>query len=448
MHKYISHTPEEVKEMLQSIGKNSVDELFEDIPSDIRFKGDLDLQPAKSELEVRRILHSLSAKNKNVDELVCFLGAGSYDHYIPSIVKNIASRSEFYTSYTPYQPEVSQGTLQMIFEFQSMIAELTGLEVSNASLYDGSTAAAEACLMASDPDKKNVVVISKSVNPMTRTVLRTYLKMQDLEMVEVDTKDGRTDGDALKAALHNKVAAVLIQSPNFFGVIEDVETLEPMIHENKSALILSVDPLSLGLLKTPGELKADIAVGEGQALGNSLNYGGPYLGFIAATNKFLRKMPGRIVGESVDKNDNKAYVLTLQAREQHIRRSKATSNICSNQGLIALMATIYMSVMGKQGITEVSEQIISKLAYLKKRLEEKSLGKIRFNVPCYKEIAVDFGKDISELNAKLLEKGFLGGYDLGRDYPELKGNMLICVTEKRSKEEIDGFINALEEVLR
>lgn len=448
MHKYISHTPEEVKEMLQTIGKNSVDELFEDIPSDIRFKGDLNLEPAKSELEVRRILHSLSAKNKNVDELVCFLGAGSYDHYIPSIVKNIASRSEFYTSYTPYQPEVSQGTLQVIFEFQSMIAELTGLEVSNASLYDGSTAAAEACLMASDPDKKNVVVISKSVNPMTRTVLRTYLKMQDLEMVEVDTKDGRTDSDALKSALHNKVAAVLIQSPNFFGIVEDVEALEPLIHENKSALILSVDPLSLGLLKTPGELKADIAVGEGQALGNSLNYGGPYLGFIAATNKFLRKMPGRIVGESVDKNDNKAYVLTLQAREQHIRRSKATSNICSNQGLIALMATIYMSVMGKQGITEVSEQILSKLAYLKKRLEEKSLGKIRFNAPCYKEIVVDFGKDVTELNAKLLEKGFLGGYDLGRDYPELKGNMLICVTEKRSKEEIDGFINALEEVLR
>lgn len=448
MHKYISHTPEEVKEMLQTIGKNSVDELFEDIPSDIRFKGDLNLEPAKSELEVRRILHSLSAKNKNVDELVCFLGAGSYDHYIPSIVKNIASRSEFYTSYTPYQPEVSQGTLQVIFEFQSMIAELTGLEVSNASLYDGSTAAAEACLMASDPDKKNVVVISKSVNPMTRTVLRTYLKMQDLEMVEVDTKDGRTDSNALKSALHNKVAAVLIQSPNFFGIVEDVEALEPLIHENKSALILSVDPLSLGLLKTPGELKADIAVGEGQALGNSLNYGGPYLGFIAATNKFLRKMPGRIVGESVDKNDNKAYVLTLQAREQHIRRSKATSNICSNQGLIALMATIYMSVMGKQGITEVSEQILSKLAYLKKRLEEKSLGKIRFNAPCYKEIVVDFGKDVTELNAKLLEKGFLGGYDLGRDYPELKGNMLICVTEKRSKEEIDGFINALEEVLR
>lgn len=447
MHKYISHTPEEVKEMLGVIGKNSVDELFSDIPAGVRFSKDLDLEESKSEIEVRRILHSLASKNKGTDELICFLGAGAYDHYIPSIVKNIASRSEFYTSYTPYQPEISQGTLQAIFEFQSMICELTGMEVSNASLYDGSTAAAEACLMTADSNKKNVVVISKTVNPLTRKVLKTYLKMQDLEMVEIGMKEGKTDMDALKESLHDKVAAVLVQSPNFLGILEDVEAMEPLIHDNKSALVLSVDPLSLGLLKTPAELNVDIVVGEGQALGNSLNFGGPYLGFMAATNKFLRKMPGRIVGESVDQNGNKAYVLTLQAREQHIRRSKATSNICSNQGLIALMATIYMSVMGKQGIREVGEQIVSKIDYLKDQLESNSLGKIKFSSPFFKEIAVDFGKDITDLNKKLLEKGFLGGYDLGKDYPDLKGVMLLCVTEKRSKSEIDGLVQAIKEVL-
>lgn len=444
MFPYIAATPKDEEIMLKKIGVNSIEDLFSDIPENVRLNRSLNLPDNMSELEVSRYLNSLSDKNLDADHLVCFLGAGAYDHYIPSVVKHITSRSEFYTSYTPYQPEISQGTLQAIFEYQSMICSLTGMEVSNASMYDGATACAEAAMVAADNSKGNTIVVSKTVSPEYRSVLKTYMRFKGINLVEVDELEGTTDIEKLRTVVNKDTAGVIVQSPNFFGLIEDVTEIEKIAHENKSLLIMSVDPISLGILKSPGELGADIVVGEGQSLGNGLNFGGPYLGFMAVTSKLMRKIPGRIVGETTDIDGKRAFVLTLQAREQHIRRQKATSNICSNQAINALSAAIYLTTLGKKGIREVALQSTQKAHYAFNKLVESGKYSAVFDKPFFKEFAIRGSSSPEKINKELLNKGILGGYDLSKDYPLYKDSLLICVTEKRSREEIDNLANVME----
>jgi glycine dehydrogenase subunit 1 len=447
MFPYIPNTDLEQKKMLEDIGMNNIEELFKDIPENLQLSRRLNLNAPMSELEVSKELKNLSEKNLNNEDLVCFLGAGSYDHYIPSVVKHITGRSEFYTAYTPYQPEISQGTLQAIFEYQTMIAELTGMEVSNASMYDGATACAEAAMISMENTKRNTVVVSKTVHPDTRKVLETYIKFHGGVIIEVDYKDGETDIESLNNVVDKNTAAVIVQNPNFFGIVEDLTQVEEITHSNKSLFIMSVDPISLGILKTPGEIGADIVVGEGQSLGNAMNFGGPYLGFMASTTKLMRKMPGRIVGQTEDLDGKRAFVLTLQAREQHIRRQKATSNICSNQSLNALTAAVYMSVMGKEGIKEVAEQCMRKAHYAYNELIKSGQCKPVFNKPFFKEFAVETVVNSSAINDELLQSGILGGYSLEKDYSHLKNSLLFCVTEKRSKEEIDKLVKLMEEIV-
>lgn len=444
MHRYIPNTEADKKRMLDSIGVSSMSDLFSDIPDSLKLNRKLNIDEAMSEIEIARHMKKLTDKNKSVEELVCFLGAGAYDHYIPSVVKHLAMRSEFYTAYTPYQPEISQGTLQVIFEYQTMITNLTGMDVTNASMYDGPTATAEAAIMACENTRRKSIIVSKTVNPETRKVLKTYLTVRDIELIEVDMVDGVTDVEKLKSLVDKNTAGVIVQSPNFFGIIEDVAEVEKTIHENKGNLIMYVDPISLGILKTPGELGADIVVGEGQSLGNRLNYGGPYLGFLAATSKLVRKLPGRIVGQSIDADGKRAFVLTLQAREQHIRRYKATSNICSNQGLNMVMAAIYMVTMGKKGLREVALQSTQKAHYAYNEMVKSGKFKPLFDKPFFKEFAVSSDIDANKVNKELLNKGILGGYELRKEYNELNNGLLFCVTEKRTKEEIDKLVGALE----
>lgn len=443
MHRYIPNSENDKKDMLKAIGKSSISDLFTDIPEKFRLGRDLELDPSKSELEVDRLLKGLAAKNKNLDKLTCFMGAGAYDHFIPTIVNHLAGRSEFYTAYTPYQPEISQGTLQNIFEYQSLICELTGMDVSNASVYDGSHAAAEAAIMACAAKKRDKMLISTTVHPETRQVLKTYFKFRGMELVEVPMKDGETDYQALEALTDKTVAGVLIQSPNFFGVIENVKKTSDIMKDSKALTVVSVDPISLAVLEPPGNLGADIVIGEGQALGNDLALGGPYFGFMAVTQKLMRKVPGRICGQSLDEDGKRAFVLTLQAREQHIRREKATSNICTNQGLMILKAAIYMNTVGKEGLKDVALQSMKKAHYLHKKLIESGVGEVVFDKPFFKEFAVKLKKPVAEVNEKLLEKGILGGFDVNSQYPMSK-TMLIAVTEKRTKEELDDFVKALE----
>lgn len=444
-HPYVPATEADKKAMLEAIGLSSIDDLFNDIPEDFRLKEELNLPKAKSELEVTSYLAKLAAKNKSVTELACFLGAGAYDHYIPSIVDALISRSEFYTAYTPYQPEISQGTLQSIFEFQTLIARLTGMDVANASLYDGGTACAEAAILACANGRKKKILVSKSVNPSSIAILKTYCHGQSIELVEVKTKNGITDLDDLKNKLDDETAGVLVQSPNFFGLIEDVEKATELTHTAKKAsMILSTDPFSLGLLKTPGEMGVDIVVGEGQSLGLSLSYGGPYLGLLATSEKYMRKIPGRLIGQTVDEDGKRSFVLTLAAREQHIKREKATSNICTNQGLMALAATIYMVTMGKEGMKEAAEQAIKKAHYAFEKLTASGKFKPLFDGPFFMEFALTSDLDPEVINKALLEAGILGGYPLGKAYPEYKNAILYAVTEKRTKEEIDKLVEVLE----
>ena len=448
MYPYIPHTEDDEQRMLETIGVDSIDDLFSDIPEDMRFNKALDLNTSMSELEVSDYLTKLSRTNTTIDDLTCFLGAGAYDHYIPSIVSHILSRSEFYTSYTPYQAEISQGTLQYIFEYQTLICDLTGMDVSNASLYDGGTAIAEAAFMASDIARRDKIVISKTVNPQYRRVLKTYAHLQKLEIVEIEDLDGETNLEELKKNVDDKTAAVIVQSPNFFGIIEDMEAIEEIAHsQKKTLLIASVDPISLGILKTPGELGVDIAVGEGQALGIPLSFGGPYLGFIATSKKHMRKLPGRIVGESLDADGKRAFVLTLQAREQHIRREKATSNICSNQGINTLAATIYLTTLGKEGLREVAKQTTQKAHYAFEEITKSGNYKPLFDKPFFKEFVVTSEIDAEKVNEKLLEENILGGYSLENDYPQYKNGILYAVTEKRTKEEIDKLSSVLEGII-
>ncbi|HAE41421.1 MAG TPA: aminomethyl-transferring glycine dehydrogenase subunit GcvPA [Clostridiales bacterium] len=445
MNRYIPLTQEDQKYMLEKIGVKSIDELFSDIPESIKLNRKLDINPAYSELEVRRIMKKLSDRNDNLDDYASFLGAGSYDHYIPSVVRHIASRSEFYTSYTPYQPEVSQGTLQYIFEFQSMMAELTGMDVINASMYDGATATAEAAIMAIRVNNRSKVAVSSTIHPETLKVLETYSHFREIELIKIPEIDGKTDLDGLKL-IDSDTSAVIIQNPNFYGIIEDIAPIEKVTHDNKSLLIMSVDPISLGIIKSPGEYGADIAVGEGQSLGIPQNFGGPYLGFIGATEKLMRKMPGRICGLTTDVDGKQGFVLTLQAREQHIRREKATSNICSNQSLCALMAVVYLSVMGREGIKDVAKQCISKANYAMEKLLETKKFKRIYTGPIFKEFVLETTLDADKIEKALHDEKIIGPLDISKLNKDKKNQLLFTVTEKRTKEEIDKMVSILKEV--
>lgn len=449
MHPYLPHTKKDIDEMLAVIGISSLNELFSDIPEGVHLKENLRLPDGLSEYETYKVLKGLADKNLSTEEVVCFLGAGAYDHYVPTTIDTILSRSEFYTAYTPYQPEISQGTLQAIFEYQSMICALTGMDVSNASLYDGATAVAEGAFMACASTRRDKVIVSATVHPMVKKVLKTYLDYKDLQYIEVESQNGVSDKEEILKLVDKTVATVIIQTPNFFGHVEDLGELADALHKVKALLTVSVDPIGLGIYKSPSEMGADIVVGEAQGLGNSLNFGGPYLGFIACTKKLMRKLPGRIVGETEDVDGKRAYVLTLQAREQHIRREKATSNITSNEALCALGATVYMATMGKSGLREVAERCVKATHYMARALESIESVTLPFDAPYFKEfvIKIDSSLSIKEINKALLLKGYLSGFDLGTVDEKYKDHMLLCATEKRTKAEIDGFVNALKEVL-
>lgn len=355
MNPYISNTSYNIEEMLRKVGVKEINELFSDIPENIKLNRYLNLDRSLSELEIIQHMQNLANKNKSTSDLVCFLGAGAYDHYIPSIIKHITSRSEFSTAYTPYQPEISQGTLQSIFEYQSLITSLTSMEITNASMYDGGTALAEAALICCDNLKRKKVLVSNTIHPESFQILETYLKVHNIKLEKIGMSNGSTSLECLEEKIDETTACVIAQNPNFFGVLEDMQEISDIAHKNKAMFIASVNPISLGILTPPGEYNADLVVGEGQSLGNPLNFGGPYLGFLATTKKMMRKIPGRICGMTQDSEGKRAFVLTLQAREQHIRRERAISNICSNQGLNALNATIYLATLGKQGVREVAE---------------------------------------------------------------------------------------------
>lgn len=440
MARYIANTQSDKAEMLKEIGIDNIRDLFKAIPDSVYLKKDLNIPDNISEIDLVKGLKALSEKNKNLDEYTCFLGAGAYDHYIPSVIDSLISRQEFYTSYTPYQPEISQGTLQSIFEYQTMICELTGMQVSNASMYDGATALTEAAMMSCEATRRTEILIAKSVHPESRKVLDTYSNYRNIKVVEVGYKNGQIDVEDLKSKINSNTAALLLQSPNFFGIIEDIASVEELVHANKSLLVVSADPISLAILESPGKLGADIVVGEGQGLGTPLNYGGPYLGFFATTEKLMRKMPGRIAGQTVDLNGKRGFVLTLQTREQHIRREKATSNICSNHALNALMATIYLTILGKEGLKELANLCIQKSHYAYRELLKTGKFKEVFTAPFFKEFVVQSDESVNLLNDKLFKDKIIGGYSLEKDYEEINNGWLLAVTEKRSKDEIDLLV--------
>ena len=441
--RFIPHTDAERQQMLELIGIEQTDQLFQDIPQDIRLNRELRVAGGLAEMELTRHMNSLAKRNTGVEETICFLGAGAYDHYIPSAVKHILGRAEFYTAYTPYQPEISQGVLQSIYEYQSMIRLLTGMDAANASMYDGASALAEAALMACAATRRDRVVVSKAVHPEYREVVKTYLYGPNIQLVEAPYRGGVTTVEDTAALLDKNTAALLVQYPNFFGSIEDLNQLAEAAHAVGALLVVCADPIALGLLKAPGECGADIVVGEGQGLGMPLSYGGPYLGFLACKEKYLRKMPGRIVGQTVDVDGKRAFVLTLQAREQHIRRDKATSNICSNQALCALAATVYLSLIGRQGLTKVAELCLQKAAYAKSLLAKLSGYELAWSGATFKEFVIKTSLAPEKINQELLKHNILGGLDLGRYYPELAGHMLLCVTEKRSRQDIELLVDRL-----
>ncbi|QNG61250.1 aminomethyl-transferring glycine dehydrogenase subunit GcvPA [Bacillus sp. PAMC26568] len=441
-HRYLPMTDQDQQEMLDTIGVSSIDELFSDIPESVRFQGEYKIKKAKSETELVRELSGLASKNKDLRSNASFLGAGVYDHYMPIIVDHVISRSEFYTAYTPYQPEISQGELQAIFEFQTMIAELTGMDAANSSMYDGGTSLAEAAMLAAGQTKKKKVIVSKAVHPESRDVLKTYAKGQYIEVVEIPVKNGVTDLDALKAEMSEEVAAVIVQYPNFFGQIEPLKEIEPIAHTGKSMFIVSSNPLALGALTPPGKFGADIVAGDAQPFGIPTAFGGPHCGYFAVTQKLLRKVPGRLVGQTTDDQGRRGFVLTLQAREQHIRRDKATSNICSNQALNALAASVAMTALGKKGVKEMAMQNIQKANYAKKAFAAHGV-EAAFDGAIFNEFVIKLNKPVKEVNAQLIEKGIIGGFDLGRVYPEFENHMLVAVTELRTKDEIDLFVKEL-----
>ncbi|GAE36308.1 aminomethyl-transferring glycine dehydrogenase subunit GcvPA [Halalkalibacter akibai] len=441
-HRYLPMTEADEREMLNFIGVDSIEELFSDIPKEIRFKGEMNLKEALKEPELVSYFQGLASKNVSVKQTPSFLGAGVYEHYIPSIVDHVISRSEFYTAYTPYQPEISQGELQAIFEFQTMICELTGMDLANSSMYDGPTALAEAAMLSAGQTKKKTILVSKAVHPEARAVLQTNATGQRLNVIEIDTDNGVTDLAQLKEIYGDDTACVVVQHPNFFGNLEPLTELEEITHSGKAMFVVSSNPLALGLLKPPGQFGADIVVGDAQPFGIATQFGGPHCGYFATTKKLMRKVPGRLVGQTTDEHGQRGFVLTLQAREQHIRREKATSNICSNQALNALAASVAMTAIGKKGVKEMAYQNVQKAAYLKQQLKNNGVEIVN-EQPIFNEFVVQVNKSVSEVNELLFAKGFIGGYDLSQDDARLEGQMLLAVTEVRTKEELDSFAKEL-----
>lgn len=434
---YIPHTRTDEETMLEELGLKSSEELFRDIPQKLRLTRELTLPKGLSEVSTWKKVSELAQKNTNASQYVSFLGAGAYQHYQPKAVGRIISRSEFYTAYTPYQPEISQGTLQAIFEYQTMICELTGMDVANASLYDGATATAEGALITAEAARRKKILVSSLVHPEYRETLQTYLAGRGLKVQLIPHAGGVTSQEGLCALLGDDVAGLVIQSPNFLGSVEDLAYFAEQAHNKGALLVACVDPVSLGILQSPGALGADIAVGEGQSLGLPLSFGGPYLGFMAVKEKYLRRIPGRIVGKTVDRQVREGFVLTLQAREQHIRREKASSNICSNQALCALAATVYLSLLGPAGLREVGQQCLARSIYAKELLGKLPGVEVPFASPTFKEFVVKTAENPAEINKRLWKAGILGGLDLGPYYPELANHILLCVTEMRTQAEIE-----------
>jgi glycine dehydrogenase subunit 1 len=445
---FFPHTDAEREAMLKTIGVNSLEDLFQDVPAAQRFP-DLRLPPALTEMEILAEMQALAWANSNTRELACFLGAGAYNHYIPSAVDAILRRGEFYSAYTPYQPEISQGTLQAIYDYQSLIVALTGMEVSNASHYDGATAVAEAVSMAyaNFRGKRTGIVLSPGLHPQYRQTVHTYNEGTDL-VIAGEQVDIQAGSEALLPLIDENTALVLVQYPDFFGRIFDYTALGEAVHKAGALFAVAVNPLALGLLRPPGEFGADIVAGEGQPLGIPLSYGGPYLGIFATRKEYVRKMAGRLVGETVDNRGQRAYVLTLTAREQHIRREKATSNICTNQGLMALASTVYMSLLGKHGLRQVAELCYHKSHYAARRIASIKGYRLWSPAPFFNEFVIRCPAPVDDINLHLLEHEILGGYDLGLDYPALKDHMLIAVTEMNDKDQIDGLVDVLKEVSR
>lgn len=446
---YVPLTDGDRQDMLAAIGVASVDELFAGIPPGLRERAHLSLPPALSELALVQHTEELAGQNQSARELTCFLGGGIYDHFIPSFVLDVIARPEFKTAYTPYQPEMSQGLLQAIYEYQTMICELTGMEVANASAYDGATATAEAALMAIAHTRRPRVVVSQGLHPATRDCLRTHVSAMRVEVAEValEAASGQTDVGALGEALGDDAACVIVQHPNFLGVLEDAEAICALAREHGALAVVNADPISLGLLKPPGECGADVAVGEGQSLGLPMGFGGPLLGYIACTQRLMRRLPGRIAGATVDEQGRRGYCLTLQAREQHIRREKATSNICTNEALCAMAAGAYLAFVGPEGLKEVATLCAQKAHYAREELCKLDGCEPAVGGPCFKEFAVRLSADPEELCRALLDRGLLAGLPLGRHYPSFSDSLLIAVTEKRTRAEIDTLVEGVASCL-
>ncbi|MDA5672008.1 aminomethyl-transferring glycine dehydrogenase subunit GcvPA [Staphylococcus aureus] len=444
-HRYIPLTEKDKQEMLQTIGAKSIGELFGDVPSDILLNRDLNIAEGEAETTLLRRLNRIASKNITKETHTSFLGAGVYDHYAPSVVDAMISRSEFYTAYTPYQPEISQGELQAIFEFQTLICELTDMDVANSSMYDGMTSFAEACILAFSQRKKNKIVVSKGLHYQALQVLHTYAKTRkEFEVVEIDLDGTVTDLKKLEAAVDDETAAVAVQYPNFYGSIEDLEKIHSFIEDKKALFIVYANPLALGLLTPPGSFGADIVVGDTQPFGIPAQFGGPHCGYFATTKKLMRKVPGRLVGQTQDDEGNRGFVLTLQAREQHIRRDKATSNICSNQALNALASSIAMSALGRQGIYDIAVQNIEHANYAKQQFIKKGFEVL--DGTSFNEFVVKFDKPIQQVNEELVKYNIIGGFDLGVVSDDFKNHMLIAVTELRTKDEIDTFVEKAGEL--
>ncbi|HGL3532557.1 TPA: aminomethyl-transferring glycine dehydrogenase subunit GcvPA [Staphylococcus aureus] len=444
-HRYIPLTEKDKQEMLQTIGAKSIGELFGDVPSDILLNRDLNIAEGEAETTLLRRLNRIASKNITKETHTSFLGAGVYDHYAPSVVDAMISRSEFYTAYTPYQPEISQGELQAIFEFQTLICELTDMDVANSSMYDGMTSFAEACILAFSQTKKNKIVVSKGLHYQALQVLHTYAKTRkEFEVVEIDLDGTVTDLKKLEAAVDDETAAVAVQYPNFYGSIEDLEKIHSFIEDKKALFIVYANPLALGLLTPPGSFGADIVIGDTQPFGIPAQFGGPHCGYFATTKKLMRKVPGRLVGQTQDDEGNRGFVLTLQAREQHIRRDKATSNICSNQALNALASSIAMSALGKQGIYDIAVQNIEHANYAKQQFIKKGFEVL--DGTSFNEFVVKFDKPIQQVNEELVKYNIIGGFDLGVVSDDFKNHMLIAVTELRTKDEIDTFVEKAGEL--
>lgn len=446
---YLYHTEENVKAMLERIGVGSLEELFDQIPDQFYLREPLPIGAGKTEPETHRLFAAMAAKNRPAADMVSFLGGGIYDHFVPSVVRNLASRPEFATAYTPYQPEVSQGTLQVIFEFQTHISRLTGMDVANASMYDAATATAEACLMAAKITGRDKILYGGSLNRRYLAVAERYLAGQGvaLEAVPFDQSAGDIDAAAVRDRLAADVAALVVQTPNYFGVVERPWSYESDVHANGSLLVAAVDPVSLSILKPPGDWGADIVVGEGQSLGNDMSYGGPLLGFIACRHRFIRQMPGRIVSATTDVDGREAYVLTLQTREQHIRREKATSNICTNQGLLATRATIYLSLLGEGGFMQLGRVCRARAVELAEKLGAVAGCRVAFTAPCFREFVLETPKQAEEVVAAARARGILAGIPMERDFgPSFSNRLLVAVTEKHTSEDLQRYVDVLEDL--